>query len=75
MQLTGEQLKRYASMRKAQAPDTRPALAFDTQQEVYLIKQALSDYKSQVGAFHQEKVDQMIDEVDQVIDMFENKEN
>jgi hypothetical protein len=75
MKLTGKQLKRYASMRKAQAPDTRPALAFDTQQEVYIVKQALNDYKSQVGAFHQEKVDQMIDEVDHVIEMFENKEN
>jgi len=74
MKLTGKQLKRYASMRKAQAPDTRPALAFDTQQEVYMIKQALNDYKNQVSAFHQENIDQMIDHVDQVIEMFENKE-
>lgn len=75
MKLTGEQLKGYAKMRKAQAPDTRPAIAFDTQQEVYLLQQALIEYKRVLGAFHQEKVDQMVDEVDLVIKMFENKEN
>jgi len=61
-------------MRQAQAPDTRPALAFDTQEEVYLIQQALLEYKNQLSAFHQEKVSQIVDQVDLVIEMFNGKE-
>ena len=61
-------------MRTAQAPDTRPALAFDTQEEVYLIQQALLEYKNHLSAFHKEKVSQIVDQVDLIIEMFNGKE-
>ena len=61
-------------MKTAQAPDTRPALAFDTQEEVYLIQQALLEYKNHLSAFHKEKVSQIVDQVDLIIEMFNGKE-
>jgi hypothetical protein len=63
-------------MRKAQvpAPDNRPALAFDNQQEAYLIKDALNNHKHDFSAFHQEKIEELLDEIDHIIEMFNSKE-
>jgi|TARA_R110002020_G_scaffold73987_1_gene189653 hypothetical protein len=59
-------------MKIAQAPDMRPAIAFDSKVEALSVINALKQYKSEImSGEHLNRIESMVDEMENVLEMFE----
>lgn len=57
-------------MKKTQAPDTRPAIAFDSATEVRIVMDALRGQRHKVPQTHKESIRKLEDVYSEVLKMF-----
>tara|TARA_R100000742_G_C4277590_1_gene99614 strand:+ start:722 stop:907 length:186 start_codon:yes stop_codon:yes gene_type:complete len=59
-------------MKITNAPDKRPAIAFDSKIEVLSIINALRLYREEMNDGHTHKLQMLIDECEEVLEMFKD---